>query len=59
MKKLHDFRAYSDKVNYVFEGAKFPKGGPYFLGNMEFWPGGGANLGGGQISWDTGQAFLR
>jgi hypothetical protein len=24
---------YSDKVNYVFEGAKFPKGGPNFLGH--------------------------
>jgi hypothetical protein len=50
------------KVDYVFEGAKFPKGrGQYFLENMAprgdkfprkfgLW---GPKLG-GQISWDTG-----
>jgi hypothetical protein len=41
---IHDFRAYSDKVNYVFEGGKFPSRGG---------GGWGQSLGGG-ISWDTG-----
>jgi hypothetical protein len=40
---IHDFRAYSDKVNYVFEGGKFPS-----RGKGQSWGGGGG------ISWDTG-----
>ena len=51
------------KVDYVFERAKFPKGGGAIFPrkyapqggqiSYEFWPG-GAKVGGGGISWDTG-----
>jgi hypothetical protein len=44
---IHDFRAYSDKVNYVFEGGKFPSrgkgqswGGGDFLGHRGQYGGG-------------------
>jgi hypothetical protein len=50
---------YSDKVNYVFEGTKFPKGGHINLvGNMALrgakFPRNSKFVWGGQISWDTG-----
>jgi hypothetical protein len=64
--KASRFPSLKDKVNYIFlEGAKFPKRGPYFLGNMdregqisyEIWPG-GAKFSGGAIFGGGGANFL-